>query len=231
LAIVPSPLRALTHFEVNGFFETMIRSTGNSSRSGSSRPSQRSARAIIGAIALLSLSPISLAFAGGGEGGHHGSILDLGWFWLNFIIYVALLFVLLKKPVKAGWTSRRERISDEVTSATSEMEEAERELAAVEALTKNLAAEQQRARGEILSQGELEAQMIARAATEKATRTKSQVKEMLEGETRSAEAQFRASLIARAVELSKERFKSGELAARQATYVEAATDRAKRLVG
>jgi hypothetical protein len=73
--------------------------------------------------------------------------------------------------------------------------------------------------------------MIARAATEKATRTKSQVKEMLEGETRSAEAQFRASLIARAVELSKDRFKSGELAARQATYVEAATDRAKRLVG
>lgn len=188
------------------------------------------ARPILGVAFVASLGPISVAFASGGEGEHHGSVLDLGKFWLNFIIYVVLLVALTKKPIKSGWASRRARIAEEVNSATSDMEEAERSLAAVEALTKNLAVEQQRARGEILSQGELEAQTIARAAAEKSSRIKSQVKELLEGETRSAEAQFRQSLIARAVELSKERFSSGELATRQAAYVEAATNRAKRLV-
>ena len=78
--------------------------------------------------------------------------------------------------------------------------------------------------------GELEAQAISRAAVEKSVRVKSQVKELLEGETRSAEDQFRSSLIAQAVELSKDRFKSGDYAARQSAYVEAAADRAKRLV-
>jgi F0F1-type ATP synthase membrane subunit b/b' len=193
-------------------------------------PSLPLGSALLAAALVAALAPMSFASASGGEGGHHGSVLDLGKFWLNFIIYVVLLVALLKKPIKNGWASRRARIAEDVTSATSDMEEAERALAAVEALTKNLAVEQQRARGEILSQGELEVQMIARAATEKAARTKSQVKELLEGETRSAEAQFRQSLIARAVELSKERFSSGELAARQAAYVEAATNRAKRLV-
>jgi F0F1-type ATP synthase membrane subunit b/b' len=181
---------------------------------------------------LCALVPFAVAAASGGEGeAHKGSILDLGKFWMNFAVYVTLLVVLLKKPVKSGWNSRRARIADSVSSATSDLAEAERGLAAVEALTKNLVVEQERARGEILSQGELEVQAIARAAVEKSARTKSQVKELLEGETRSAEAQFRSSLIAQAVELSKDRFKSGDYAARQSAYVEAAADRAKRLVG
>ena len=184
-----------------------------------------------GAALLCAIVPFAVAAASGGKAeSHEASILDLGKFWMNFAVYVALLVVLLKKPVKSGWASRRARIADSVSSATSDMAEAERGLAAVEALTKNIVAEQERARGEILSQGELEAQAISRAAVEKSVRVKSQVKELLEGETRSAEDQFRSSLIAQAVELSKDRFKSGDYAARQSAYVEAATDRAKRLV-
>lgn len=219
LAILPSPLRALTHFEVNGFNETMNRPAHNPY-------SSISKVLFIGVV--VAFFNLSEALAEGGE--HHGSISDLKWFWLNFLVYVTLLVVLLRKPVKAGWASRRAKIADAVSSATSEMAQAERELAAVEALTKNLTAEQQRARGEILSQGELEVQAIGQAATEKSARIRSQVKELLEGETRSAEVQFKSNLIARAVELSKERFKSGEYAGRQAAYVEAAADRAKRLV-
>jgi F0F1-type ATP synthase membrane subunit b/b' len=195
-------------------------------------PSTLSACSTFGAALLCALVPFAVAAASGGEGeAHKGSILDLGKSWMNFAVYVTLLVVLLKKPVKSGWNSRRARIADSVSSATSDLAEAERGLAAVEALTKNLVVEQERARGEILSQGELEVQAIARAAVEKSARTKSQVKELLEGETRSAEAQFRSSLIAQAVELSKDRFKSGDYAARQSAYVEAAADRAKRLVG
>jgi F0F1-type ATP synthase membrane subunit b/b' len=178
-------------------------------------------------VAHLSATP---ACASGGEGGHHASIADIAGPWINFIVYVALLTALLRKPIKNGWAARRERIAEEVSAATSEMEAAERELAAVEALTKNIAQEQERARVEILKQGELEATSIASAAREKAARIKSQVGELLEGESRSAQASFRSSLVAKAVELSKARFQGGEFSSRQSAYVDAAVDRAKKLV-
>jgi len=178
-------------------------------------------------VAQLSATP---ALASGGEGGHHASIADISGPWINFIVYVVLLTALIRKPLKNGWSSRRERIAEEVAAATSEMEAAGRELAAVEALTKSIAHEQERARLEIVKQGELEAASIASAAMEKAARIKSQVGELLEGESRSAQASFRSSLVAKAVELSKARFQGGEFASRQSAYVDAAVDRAKKLV-
>lgn len=174
-------------------------------------------------------STVALA-SGSAEGAHHGSIADTVGPWINFVVYVVLLTVLVRKPIKNGWAARRERIAEEVAAATSEMEAAGRELAAVEALTKNITQEQERARAEILKQGELEAASITAAAKEKSSRIKSQVQDLLEGESRSAQANFRAALVAKAVELSKSRFQSGEFASRQGAYVEAAVDRAKKLV-
>ncbi len=178
-------------------------------------------------VPALAVSDVAVASAGAG---HHPSIHDIIPFWVNFVIYIALMTALLRKPIKNGWASRRNRIAEEVASATSEMEAAERELAAVEALTKNLSLEQERARVEILNQGELESDSIVSAAREKAARLAISTKDLLEGESRSAQAHFRSALVAKAVELSKTKFKTGELAARQSRYVDAAIDRAKKLV-
>lgn len=180
-------------------------------------------------LALVSLVIASRAFAEGGAGEHHGSIADLSKFWVNFILYIGLLTYLLRKPLVQGWASRRQRIAREVEAATSEMAAAERELAAVEALNKNISHEQQRVRGEILQQGELEASSIMQGAKEKASRVTSQVAELLEGESRSAQATFRAALVSKAVDLAKARFASGDFSSRQSAYVDAAVDRAKRL--
>jgi F0F1-type ATP synthase membrane subunit b/b' len=188
-----------------------------------------SARTVLATSFTLALALSDFAFASGGPG-HHPSIHDIVPFWVNFVIYIALMTVLLRKPIKNGWASRRNRIADEVASATADMEAAGRELAAVEALTKNLSQEQERARVEILKQGELESNSIVSAAQEKAVRLASSAQDLLEGESRSAQAHFRAALVAKAVELSKSKFQTGELAARQSQYVEAAIDRAKKLV-
>ena len=183
---------------------------------------------ILTATALV-IATSDLALASGGAG-HTPSIHDIVPFWVNFAIYLVLMTVLLRNPIKNGWSSRRSRIAEEVSSATTDMQAAERELAAVEALTKNLSQEQNRARIEILKQGELEADAVISAAKEKAVRLASQAKDLLEGETRSAQTHFRAALVAKAVELSKTRFQTGELASRQSVYVDAAIDRAKKLV-
>jgi F0F1-type ATP synthase membrane subunit b/b' len=203
----------------------MIRPQGTSS----SVQATRSRLAIATTLAVAHFS-VATAYASGGEGGPHGSIADISGPWINFIVYVALMTALVRKPIKNGWASRRERIAEEVAAATSEMKAAERELAAVEAITKNIGQEQERARLDIIKQGELECLSIASASHEKAARIKSQVVELLEGESRSAQASFRAALVAQAVELSRARFQGGEFASRQAAYVDAAVDRAKKLV-
>jgi F0F1-type ATP synthase membrane subunit b/b' len=187
-----------------------------------------SLRTITSSLALV-LAVSDVAFASAGAA-HHPSIHDTVPFWINFAIYIVLMTVLLRKPIKNGWESRRDRIAEEVSSATADMEAAERELAAVEALTKNLSQEQERARVEILKQGELESNSVVSAAKEKAARLASSTKDLLEGESRSAQAHFRAALVAKAVELSKAKFQTGELMARQSQYVEAAVNRAKKLV-
>jgi len=129
-----------------------------------------------------------------------------------------------------GWSARRARIQEAVTSSASQVESAERELNAVEALTKGLASEQDRARAEIVEQAKLEAQQIVENARVKATRVRDQAKDMIAGEGRSAESAFRATLVARALELARAKFVGGEYGSRQQSYLDAAVGRAKRLV-
>jgi F-type H+-transporting ATPase subunit b len=183
-------------------------------------------------LALLSLVLVlasSEAMASGGEG-HAPSAWDLRFLWLNFVLYVVLLYVLLKKVIASGWAARRHKIEKSVVSATSEVEAAEKTLRSIEDLVRNLKSEQEKAREEILSLAKEEAASIVRAAEERAERVRAQAKDLLKGESRSAQASFRSALVARAVELAKSKFSGGQFAGRQDDYVAAAVDRAKRLV-
>jgi F0F1-type ATP synthase membrane subunit b/b' len=176
--------------------------------------------------ALLAVS--SEAHASGA--GHVPSIGDLTFYWVNFVLYVALMTYLLRKPIKNGWAARTARIKQTVADCTDQVESAERELNAIEALTKGLPAEQERARQQIVSQANLEAADIVKQAEQRAARLREQSKEMLKGEMRSAQSSFRASLVSRALQLAKDRFTKGEYAAREQAYVGAAVTRAKQLV-
>jgi len=189
----------------------------------------RTARSVTGLLASLPLFA-SAAHAIEAEGPHHGSIADLASNYINFAIYIAVLYVLLRKAIPNAWLARREKIRETVLASKAELEAAERELAAVEALTQNLSQEQERAKREIIEQAELEAAAIISSAQERAVRIKSQTKDLLVGEGRSAELQVRASLVSRALEIARGRFASGEYSERQGAYVDAAIDRAKRLV-
>ena len=236
LAILPSPFKGAFSEVIEGIKDLKETSVDRDQMTKSLNHKMTKIRTIarieISALALTSVSCVAVAHASGGEGGHHHpSIGDLTWFWVNFVIYVTLLTALVRKPLKTGWAARRARISQEVSAATAEVAAAERELMAVESLAKNIAAEQERARAEIVKQGELEAASLLDAAREKSLRVKASAKELLQGESRSAEAQFRAALVSKAVELSKARFQSGDFASRQGAYVEAAVSRSKRLVG
>ena len=178
---------------------------------------------VVAAIALP--SPV---FAS--AGGHSPSFADLTFYWVNFILYVGLMSFLLRKPIKNAWVARTARIKQTVLDCTDQVESAERELNAIEALTKGLAAEQERVCQEIVEQANLEAQEILKNANQRAARIREQAKEMVKGETRSAQVSFRSTLVARALELARAKFSAGEFASREQAYVGAAVTRAKGLL-
>lgn len=177
-------------------------------------------------LAVL-IAPASQALASSGHG--QPALSDLTVYWANFAVYLTLMYILLRKPIAQGWAARRARIREMVAQCATEVEKAERELNAIEALTKTLSAEQERARQEILSQAQAEADAIVANALEKAARIREQAQEMLTGEGRSAESAFRASLVAKALGLAREKFTKGEFVDRQQAYVDAAIGRARRL--
>lgn len=183
---------------------------------------------IVAPLALVIL-PVASAFASSSAHGEP-SIVDLAVYWGNFVVYSIILYVLLRKPLATGWSARRARIQQAVSSSASQVEAAERELNAVEALTKGLTSEQDRARAEIVTQAKLEAEQIVASARTKATRIREQAKDMVAGEGRSAESTFRATLVARALELARAKFAGGEFSSKQQSYLDAAVGRAKRLV-
>jgi F0F1-type ATP synthase membrane subunit b/b' len=168
--------------------------------------------------------------ASAGSGNRPPALSDLTFYWINFILYIGAMTFILRKPIRNAWAARTARIKKTVAECTDEVDAAERELNAIEALTKGLANEQDRVRQDIISQANLEASDILRQANQRAVRIREQAKEMLKGETRSAESAFRASLVSRALQSAKERFARGEFAGREQSYVEAAVNRSKQLV-
>lgn len=178
-------------------------------------------------LAVFEIARPSLGYCSS-EG--HTGISSLIPFWVNFAIYIAILFVALKKIIPQAWMTRRNAILENVTSAARELEQAEKAVRSAEDKTKNLASEQEAAKQEIIKQAELEAAQIVAAAKEKAERQKAQAKELIQGESRSAESTFRSELVFRAVELARDKFKSGAYSAKESSYRSAALERAKRLV-
>jgi F0F1-type ATP synthase membrane subunit b/b' len=177
---------------------------------------------------LSHIATAAPVFASAGHG--EPSIGDLTFYWINFILYVGILTYILRKPLKRGWAARTARIKQSVTQSSDDLGAAERELNAIEALTKTIPTEQEKIRQQIVEQAHAEAADIVRAAEQRALRIKAQAKDLLVGESRSAESSFRQALVARAVQIAKEKFGAGEFATREGAYQSAAVTRAKQLV-
>ncbi len=176
---------------------------------------------------LLNVVCASAAFASSGHS--EPSIADLTFYWINFALYVGIMTYVLRQPLARAWSARAARISQSVMQSSDDVDAAERELNAIEALTKSLPIEEEKIRQQIVEQANAEAADIIAQAEQRSTRIREQARELLRGEARSAQASFRQSLIARAVQLTKEKFGAGEFAGREDAYQTAAVARARQL--
>ncbi len=180
--------------------------------------------------ALLPFIAANLDSALASSGHTSPQFSDLTFYWVNFALYVAMMVYILRKPIRSGWAQRAERIKLAVSRSTTDVEAAERELNAIEALTKTLPIEQQRIREELAEQGNLEAAEVIKEAKLRAERIKQQAADLVLGEARSAESAFKRSLITRALAIAQERFGTGQFLARDAVYTGRALERAGELV-
>jgi len=137
------------------------------------------------AASFTALQGVCWASGGGGDGGHL-NWTDFAYRLVAFVILVAILVKLLKKPICSFLTSRREDIQKLLTELESKRLEAEQrsveqkaKLAALEDETKKIVAE-------LLAEGEAERQKIIESAQKQAAYIKQQAELAIQQEIKTA---------------------------------------------
>lgn len=141
-----------------------------------------------------------------GHGGHHhaGSIADLAPYWINFLLYLGLLIVTLRKPISKAWAARIENIEASVNKGKNEREFAERALKEAKARETALLSEIKKITSQIKQESETESVEIVQDAKIRAERTKSQGKDMITAEAKAYEVSLKRALAEEVVKRATE---------------------------
>lgn len=116
-------------------------------------------------------------------------------YWINFIVYVALLFFVLKKVFLKAWGTRRSAYKDAITSGQKLLEESERTLAEAQSLMASLPNEVSSLKLKMSQEAEYEAESIVRDASQRAEKIKNQASQSAAAEKRAAISQYQEKLI------------------------------------
>jgi len=122
-----------------------------------------------------------------GHVAHHPSFADLVPFWINFIIYAALLYFLLRKKVAQFLRTRSSEIEEQVNRGAREIEASQATLLVAEERLSGAAAEVAAIEARVQLDARNEATQIFTEAEEKAARIRSQAKELVQAEKSSTE--------------------------------------------
>lgn len=147
------------------------------------------------------LTPAVLLAAGGAS--RQPSLADLKWPWLNFLIYCALLYFILRKPVAAAWQARRAAIDSAVNAAELKNKAMQLELEKAQNLLNSLDEECARISRDIAKEAELESQEIIRSAGKRAERLLTQAQDTVRAERKAAELAIKRELVDLALKQAK----------------------------
>jgi len=154
-------------------------------------------------ITLLFLSLVSLAIAGGGEGGHHGP-LELFWKGFNILLFLGVVYWFGRKPIAEGFNKFWSSLTKDVDESEQELRRAKEELEkAKEELEKaKVRADESIALARESAQSELE--NAKKHAQEVAQRVKEKAKETVEIELKKAKEELALYGMAKAEEIAKD---------------------------
>ena len=139
------------------------------------------------------------AWAAGEAHGNHWLPMDT-WKTLNFAILFIVLFLLLKKPTKAFFSSRRKEIADELRELEEKKAAAEKQLAEYQARFRNLDQESRQIIDDYIKQGEEAKKRIITQAQTQAEKLEDMARRTIEQEFKTARTRLQQEISALAVE-------------------------------
>ena len=175
----------------------------------------RSARKLLPLLPALGMVALSAGIAlasGGGEGAKGGGISD-HQMWdfiyriMNFVVLVAVLVVVLRKPLKSGLSSRVDQIKSELEELEAKREQARRDYALMEQRLADAAGEHDKILAEFRAMGEKEKAAIIAGAESTAQRIKEQASFTIEQETAQAKAELRRDVAEMSAALAEDLLK------------------------
>jgi F-type H+-transporting ATPase subunit b len=145
------------------------------------------------AASLLAWQGMCWASEGGGGGGHL-NWTDFAYRLVAFVILVAILVKLLKKPISGFLTSRREGIQQLLSELESKRVEAEQRTAESKAKLAALEEETKKIVAELIAEGDAERQKIIQSAHKQADYIKQQAQLAIEQEIKAARESLREEI-------------------------------------
>lgn len=158
------------------------------------------------AAAVVVLFPLWLLAAGQGphpRASFPAFMLSLLPYWVNFAIYVSVLYLILRKPLRRLWTARRVAIKDHVTRAAQALQMAEQQLTQAQARQASLMQALRELRREIEQETEIEIGRILSEARQRIENIARQADESALAERKTAEKVVLRQMAASAVEKAR----------------------------
>ncbi len=142
------------------------------------------------------------------EHAHHASIADIIPFWVNFVIFSAVMFLILRRPVLAGWAKRRHSIESAVVGAKEELEAVDAKYLQAQAKLSRLSIELNQLTAEVEKDIELESKQAKEFALAGAAKIMQRAKETILAEEKAAISRIRRDIAETALRVAQEKLKT-----------------------
>jgi F0F1-type ATP synthase membrane subunit b/b' len=157
-------------------------------------------------LLTLVLSPTASFAAGGAHG--HGSISDTIFPWINFILYSVGMFLILRKPLSAGWAARRTAILQAVEAGKSANDQARAKYTAAQDRARSLPTVVKELEERILQEGTIECKLLQQEAEHRINKIHQTTTETLAGEQKAFELELRRQFVDSVLELAEKGVRS-----------------------
>lgn len=149
-----------------------------------------------------------MVLAASGEGEHPVNVMSQVFRWINFLVFVAIVYFAARGLVAKKLRSRREEILSLISEADSAVGAAEQKLSEVQARWENIGQEMDHLRNRLREEADQQAAEVIRLSEEHAKRLEENARKIVEFEKDRASKEIRDETIRRVVDSVLARLKA-----------------------
>ncbi len=171
----------------------------------------RSRRLVFGLlpVVMILLPALVLASSGGDHGGGGGWEATDTYRVMNFVVLLAILVFLLRKPVSQFLGGRIKGIQDQLEDLEAKKKAAEQKLAEYDQRLSRLSEEAEQIVEQYKKQGEAAREKILQEAEASAAKLEEQAKRTIDHEFKQAKKQLETEVLEKAIAKAEEKLKKG----------------------